>query len=448
MLLNFILLSYIIQNIFPYIIFPLNEFKTNIDLIKDPIEAIKEISKTELYITLEIGSKRAKIKVALSQQRSELFISGKDIISHKYDESLSKSYLCPNNYTKELYYGLYKEVALSKENFYIQNDNNEIQLIEQLNFLLGKKNMYKDNKYEGIIGLRYIYFNGLKDFNFIGNLKLKKIINSYYWFLNFDNFEKEEGKMFIGTLPHLIDNKFKENNFKEVPGTKSGFWGFDFDQIFYGNSNDLKKSYHGYIHFDVKTFLGPNELMEILDEEFFNKYIKEKICFKEVYGFEKNIFYYCKNVKEFHISEFKEIKFKINQLEKYFVFNYKDLFYYKDDLIYFLILFQEININSFKIGHIFLKKYNLVFNQDSKTIGYYVDKININKTVIEDFVDNKNKINITLTNILLILILLSIIFLSILVYRKGINRKIRASELEEQFQYAAKEDNSNKKTDK
>ena len=76
----------------------------------------------------------------------------------------------------------------------------------------------------------------------------------------------------------------------------------------------------------------------------------------------KHIFYYCKNVKEFHISEFKEIKFKINQLEKYFVFNYKDLFYYKDDLIYFLILFQEININSFKIGHIFLKKYNLVFN--------------------------------------------------------------------------------------
>ena len=129
MLLNFILLTYIIQNIFPYIIFPLNEFKTNIDLIKDPIEAIKEISKTELYITLEIGSKRAKIKVALSQQRSELFISGKDIISHKYDESLSKSYLCPNNFTKELYYGFYKEVALSKENFYMQNDNNEIQLI-------------------------------------------------------------------------------------------------------------------------------------------------------------------------------------------------------------------------------------------------------------------------------------------------------------------------------
>ena len=48
-----------------------------------------------------------------------------------------------------------------------------------------------------------------------------------------------------------------------------------------------------------------------------------------------------------------------------------------------------------------------------------------------------------MTDILLILILLSIIFIGILVYRRRINRKMRANELEEQFQYEAKEDNSN-----
>ena len=440
MLLNFILLSYIIPDIFPYIIFPLNEFKTNIDLIKDPIEVIQDLANIELYITLEIGSKKEKIKTVLSHECSELFISGKNIKSHKYDESLSKSYLCPNNYTEELYYGFYKEVALSKEDFYMQNDSNKIQVVEQLNFLLGKKTFSEENKYEGIIGLRFIYIHGLEYYNLIDNLKSKRIINSYYWFLNFDNSEKEKGKMIIGDLPHLINNKFKESNFRETPGAKTGFWGFDFDKIFYGNSNELKKSYHGYIHFDLKLFFGPSELMEILDKKFFNKYINEKICFKEIYGFERNIFYYCKNKKEFYISEFNEIKFQINHLEQNFVFDYKDLFYYKDDLIYFLILFKEIDINSFRIGHIFLKKYNLVFNQDRKTIGYYLDTFNINKTEKENFIDNKNKIKISFTDILLILILLSIIFATIIVYRKKISRKIRANELEEQFQYIAKGD--------
>ena len=117
MVFNYILLLYLIQLIFSYITFPLNEFKPNIDLIKDQKEFIKELSNTELYITLEIGSERAKIKAALSYQRSELFISGKNIKSHKYDESVSKSYICPNNYTKELYYGFYKEVSLRKKIF-------------------------------------------------------------------------------------------------------------------------------------------------------------------------------------------------------------------------------------------------------------------------------------------------------------------------------------------
>ena len=449
MLYNFILLSYLIPNIFPYIIFPLNEFKNNIEIFNTPKEIIKEISNTKLYITIEIGSDKSKIKAVLSEERPELFISGKNIEYHKYDESLSKSYLCPNNYTKELYYGFYKEVALSKEDFYMQDDNNKNQHIEQLNFLLGKKKNYEEKKYEGIIGLRYSYFNGLKGYNLIENLKEKGIINSYYWFLNFDNFEKEEGNMIIGTLPHLINNKLNESNYREIPGTKTGTWGFDFNHILYGDSIELKKSYPGYINFGLKSIFGPNQLMKILDKEFFNKYIKEKICFKENYGFNRNIFYYCKNTKEFNISEFKEIKFKINLLEENFVFDYKDLFYYKNDLIYFLILFNEFDINSFKIGYIFLKKYYLVFNQENKTIGYYADIRNINKTKIEDFIDNqndnKNKINFSLTDILLILILLSIIFIGILVYRRRINRKMRANELEEQFQYEAKEDDSNQK---
>ena len=103
---------------------------------------------------------------------------------HSYDEEKSYSYMCRNNYTKVLYNGWYKEVALSKEDFYIQNNNNTIQKVEQLYFLLGKKTDSEDKKYEAIIGLRYGSFNDLMDYNLIRNLIRRKIINSYYWFLN------------------------------------------------------------------------------------------------------------------------------------------------------------------------------------------------------------------------------------------------------------------------
>jgi hypothetical protein len=321
----------------------------------------------------------------------------------------------------------------------MKNETNRIQYIEHLNFLLGTKTS-KEKEYEGIMGLQYYYLNSLNDCNLVNSLKNNKIIDSYYWFFNFDNLENEEGKMYIGTLPHLIDNKFEENNFRETPTDKNGYWGFDLSQIYYRNSETLTKSYQAYIRFDFKLFFGPNELMDLLDKKFFSKYINENLCFKEIYGIEKNIFYYCKNRKEVDISKFNEISFKNVQLEANFVFDYKDLFYYKGDLIYFLILFREVDINSFRIGQIFLKKYNLVFNQDSKTIGYYsgFDKVDEKK---ENFDNNNNyNNNFSITKILLILILFCLIFIAILFYKKRIQRKMRANELEDQFQYEAKKD--------
>ena len=439
MLLNYILLSYLISNILSYIILPLNEVKQNIDSIQEPKEIIQKLSNIELYVTLELGSERTEIKAILSNQRNELIISGKNIKSHKYDETLSKSYFCVNNYTKEFYNGFFKEVVLSKEDFYMKNETNRIQYIEHLNFLLGTKTS-EEKEYEGIMGLQYYYLNSLNDYNLVNSLKNNKIINSYYWFFKFDNLENEEGKMYIGTLPHLIDNKFEENNFRETPTDKNGYWGFDLSQVYYGKSETITKSYQAYIRFDFKLFFGPNELMDLLDKEFFSKYINENLCFKEIYGIEKNIFYYCKNRKEVDITKFNEISFKNVQLETNFVFDYKDLFYYKGDLIYFLILFREVDINSFRIGQIFLKKYNLVFNQDSKTIGYYsgFDKVDEKKENFDD--DNNYNNNFSITNILLILILFCLIFIAILFYKKKIQRKMRANELEDQFQYEAKKD--------
>ena len=441
MILYLLILLLVISNINSYLILSLNKEKQNLELNANPKEVIQGLFFVEIYAVIQIGSEKTEVKVFLTHERTELAIGGKNIKNHKYDESLSKSYFCVYNHTKDFYSGIFNEILLSKEDFYIKNDNKEIQKIEQLNFVLAMKSNYKE-PYEGVLGLQLPYLNSENEYNIIRSLKNKKIINSYNWFLDFDNMDKGESKMYIGVLPHMINNKYEEKNFKTTYASKNGYykyWGIEFSESYYGDEKKcIKKAYQAYIHFDFGLFFGPNELMNILDKEFFDYYINKNICFKDKYGYENNIFYYCKNTKDFEIKKFKNIYFKNHELENIFEFGYKDLFYYKDDFIYFLMLFKKIDEESYLIGEIFLKKYKIVFNQDSKTIGYYM---NI-KEKKENGKKTKNQF-ISLTNILLLLILIGIIVIGIVFYKKRINRKIRANELEENFQYIPKNEISN-----
>ena len=438
MYINFIVILLLIKNTLFYLILPLNKINyNNIDLIKEPKELIEKLYNSEIYTTIEIGLERTQIKTFLSHDRAELIISGKNVKNNKYNESSSKTYICVNNKPKEFNIGIFNEVLLSKEDFFFKNETDNFQHIEELKFILGIKSSNSD-PYEGIMGLQLPFLNSETEYNLINSLKSKKIINSYNWFFNFDNMDKNEGKMYIGTLPHIIDNRYEENCLKTTPAVKNGFnmyWGIDFSEIKYGENKKLKKSYQASIHFNFGLFQGPNELMEILDSEFFDYYIEEKICFKGVFGIQKDIFYYCKNVKEFDITKFKSIYLKNIELEYIFEFNYKDLFYYSNDTIYFLILFREVDLNSFLIGELFLKKYNLVFNQETKKIGYYT-------YIKEEQKENKNsnKNTFPFTNLLLILILICLLAILLVIFFKFGKRKKRANELEENYEYIAKSD--------
>jgi len=87
-----------------------------------------------------------------------------------------------------------------------------------------------------------------------------------------------------------------------------------------------------------------------------------------------------------------------------------------------------------------LKKYNLVFNHDSKTIGFYSNKnISVKKNNI---INEKNKSNFSLTNILLIIILVCILIFGLFYFKRKLNRKIRANELEDKFSYIATNEDS------
>ena len=88
------------------------------------------------------------------------------------------------------------------------------------------------------------------------------------------------------------------------------------------------------------------------------------------------------------------------------------------------------------MGSVFLRKYQLIFNVDSKIIGYY-------KQPQESSRENKENLNESNKGLVMFLLImfsiLSIVF-GMYIQRKccSTNRKLRANELEENFSYEGK----------
>ena len=134
----------------------------------------------------------------------------------------------------------------------------------------------------------------------------------------------------------------------------------------------------------------------------------------------------------------------INSKELDFTFelNYKDLFYQNEDgNNYFLIIFNNVDEEEehsefWSFGEPLIKKYNLIFNPDSKQIGIYAK--------LSDF-DNKEEtfwekykwyiiLVIALTIILVGLGVMIFLYLKVLPKRKK-----KANELNDDFDYPSNE---------
>ena len=427
---------FLISSIFSYVIFPLNNDDYNLTSTDSPKNLIEKLIDSKLYVLINIGSEKINVKCYLVLSRTEFMIAGKDIQYHKYNELNSKSYNCTYCNSQRLYYGPYSEGIISIEDLNILNEKNETQLIHNMKFILGTE-ASNSIAPEGIIGLHIQYYDSYLEYNFFKNLKKENVTNSYYWYLNFDNIES---KMIVGGFPHDLDNKkYIKEKFIETNTLKGGYykiWGLEFTNIYYNNINiniSSSECNTASIKFENGLIVAPEETRNILEEQFFKEYYDRNICLKESLGTYKENFIYCKNTKEFDIKKFKTIYFKNIDLNCIFELNYEDLFFYKGDYIYFLILFKG---TEWIFGKLFLKKYYLVFNNDKETIGYYEGMEKEKSTEYNDKSENNFKIN--LIHILLILILISIIIVGIIIYTKKGKRKNRANELDDDnYEYNA-----------
>ena len=441
--LKYINFLFLISFIYSYVVFPLYIKNQNIHPSDNPDEFIEKILDFDLYTEFTIGSQKTIVKASIDIYRTELMIAGEGIKSNKYNESNSNSYNCTYCKIKNFYNGWYSEGIISTEDFYIQKNKNKFDTIHNMKFILGKRSIYLDPP-EAICGLQLPKLNSEPDYNLINSLKNIQEINSYNWFIDYENFPNNEIKLIIDAYPHDLNPK-KYNSEKFIATSaialddysRYPLWALRFSDIYY---NDIKINEVSIdfkiarIQFDSRIIIAPNEMGDFLEKIFFGEYISKNICFFNKTSISKYI--YCKN-KKFDVKKFKSIYFKNVELNIIFELSFKELFYENGENIYFLIIFRPVD--DWIFGDIFLEKYHLVFNQEAKTIGYYQG---MEKEETEN--DGKNS-KITLTHLLLILILLAVIVVGVVLYIKKGPRKNRANELDDNYEY---NESINEQTDK
>ena len=304
----------------------------------------------------------------------------------------------------------------------------------------------------------------LRNRTFFEQVKKKKLINKYDFSIFYDSqeYKKEEGAfLLMGGLPHEFKEdlgyykkeSFNEKNIRNV-NMLNHETKFEVDKIigYYGkNQSNLIENFTSnfapFKHIELDYNNGGIEAplnMKKFYEKAFERYLG-KLCFSETFsGFHKH-FIYCKKEIGSNIDKIKEkfpgIIFRSNDLDTNFTIDVDDLFLENGDYIFCLIYFNS-NLEPWKMGKPFLKKYQFSFNFDAKNMFYYQ---NLEKSSGNEETQKSKGIPVYVLIIAIAgtLIIVGLIVFLVFKFKLGGKclRKKRANELEDDdYAYTSKEE--------
>ena len=442
---------------------PFNSYFNNKNNNKYNISSLDDLARIYLFTKISIGEPSYEIQAFLSFQHAYFSIStskniknindfqshynivksnsfknistGRFLADTNYDSMAMEQFkLNIFNYKKNEY----KNISISDMIFIYSNKDNNINTKDNFRNKKEEKTFYLN------IGFQIINQNFFKErekYNFITQLKKRDIINKYDWTIYFqkgpnkngnflynpDYLINAKGEILIGDLP----NNYSPNNYniEQLRSTYSTYtpqlfkWGLQFDAIYYYKNNSINNNnINDRENISIKDFqininnyiiLAPMIYFHKIKIDFFDDYIKKGIC-KIYQGIEyKSI--YCEKSKKFGIENLKffpTLYLEHKEFNYTFEFTYEDLFLEKDHNFWFLVALSSFqnDLEEWNIGIIFLRKYNLIFNQDTKTISYYNPNIVIRN--IDEKIWNRR---ITISAILTIIVI-GIIFIIGIIY--------------------------------
>ena len=316
---------------------------------------------------------------------------------------------------------------------------------KNISFCCGKVgllyNSEKQDEYQKT-GFMYQIHNNLDNIDYSFRLKFNQ---------NKNDEQLSDGLFIIGVESYIKNNQNYEY-FTIYTKSKSSIirqeWRFSADKLNLGNKNILLDKKEFVIKTEIEGIEIPYDFYEIINEEFFNYYFKNNICSREeIYNYYIIISCYNNNFTSNDINKFPKIEFSIKEIGFNFSFSGEELFYKKENKFYLKLIPKiESNQYEFKLGRMFLKKYNVIFNSDSKTMTFYRFNIINNKSGQNN--ENSHKKNGFL--IFLRYSFIGIIFLVLGLYlgRKFclIRRKKYANELEDNnYVYESNKEKKEKK---
>ena len=451
----FIIINIINVNIYSsYLIFP---FKTRFSQIPNTDKNISSLflslMDNHIFIELNIGTPPQIIEVFLHSSVCDFYISEKN----KSDERT----IGPQPYIYDVGSDLNKffdknnsiSLEISKEGInsipsgklignvsydiihFISNKNENID--KKMKFILYKSTL---GHMPGVIGLRVIFENKEKKYNFIDQLKLYDIIDSYFWMINYTS--DYEGNLIIGEQPHNFDsvNFHKDELSFSYPFLNDDFydWGLLFDEISFNDVN-FRQFHYSSFNYELNYIKGNIDLENQLDI-YFNESILNKTCFKEkiYHSYRPHSFFHCKKILfKDNMKYFPTLKFFQYDFNYTFELTYKDLFIEKNDKIILLIFFDQMRFD-WRLGKPFLRKYSFLFNQDTKMVGFYKNQ-NIGNNTNKNNLDSKWKIILIVFVIFFAIVILvfSGILIGIYLFRKKRKNKYT---IDEDYDYTTKND--------
>ena len=392
------------------------------------LECIKSSSKT----IIELGEPCQKLNAFLSSSIFAFEISDTNFnneLIYNYSQSSSFINLTNPNINQS---SIYKK-SYAKENFYFYTD---IELknkkkFEKMQVLLVKNIVKKSYYNKAVIGLQIgDIFQDKNTNNLIREMKELNYIDNYAWTFNFNKNNFFDNLLIIGGYPHEYDENYKKEYLHSILSDDGKYWGLNFTKIKSGNET-FENSTLALFKFENNVIFGPISYKKMVLDNFFKYYIENNICFCDennynVYSCNKTLF----TIED--INKFPKLQFNKNSLNYTFEFNGKDLFLEKGDYYFFMIPTTNV---FWEFGKLFLNKYQLIFDHDTKMISLYTEYKNENEKIVESSFFYKNYKLFLVCAIFLLASLIIIIGIIIWkkIYKKS--RKVRTNELDDDFDY-------------
>ena len=356
-----------------------------------PLQFLNSLLSNELQINLNIGTPSQNLDFLLDFDSYHTYITKDNNILQNNNKIFHNSSSSTFNIIgKEEYFqnlNFFKAISCS-DLIYI---NEKIKDLNYTFLYVQDKKLKKSINFQGVIGMGVVS-NGEPfhhEAGLIYQLKNNNITNNYLYTIVFND-NDYNGKIILEKNiyeNYSIDNFI--NDYCIVTYEYDYYWGWNRINSYYGS--EKLEIENIYLKPELGVIIVNLKIKEILKKNFFDEKIKEGKCYEDYKSFIS--IFYCDNDVIININKFY---FQIiKNGPKVFFLDSNDLTVEYNNKKFFLMVFA-VNFPSDQayFGYPFFKKFDIIFNQDARHVGFYKFKIKENNySENKDKTENNDKYN-------------------------------------------------------